>query len=57
MNDIGASDHKIRVAEINMGTSVLIPGNDPVAVPEKGRLGDNTGHFRLHRQGHFCRMG
>ena len=51
MSDVRTSDHEIRVAEIDMGSGRFVPGDDPVAVPEEGRLGGNAGHLRLHEAG------
>jgi hypothetical protein len=48
MDDVGASDHEIRIAEIDMGSGGLIPGDNPVAIPEESCLGDSASHFRLH---------
>src|SRR4051794_33532274 len=48
MDDVRASNHEVRVTEVDMGSGSLVPGDNPIAVPEEGRLGDNASHFRLH---------
>jgi hypothetical protein len=47
VDDVAASDHEIRIAQIDMGLSRPVPCNDPVAVAEECRLGVCINHLGL----------